>query len=181
MLIAVLVALGHAGHAPADGDIPRPRRPAPSHCGLLRPHRWCAGHSLRGGRPQQRHPAATSGSAQATVVGLALGAHIPPLILAWVLAAIVRVTMGSATVAMAVASGVLAPLAGHMGVRPEMLVLATGCGALLLSHVNDSGFWLVQSLFKMDVKGTLATWSALETVLSITGLGFTLLLASLLH
>ena len=121
-----------------------------------------------------------SGAAQATV-GLALGAHMPPLILAWVLAAIVRVSMGSATVAMAVASAVLAPMAVHMGVRPEMLVLATGSGSLLLSHVNDSGFWLVQSLFRIDVKGTLATWSALETVLSITGLGFTLLLASLLH
>ncbi len=121
-----------------------------------------------------------SGAAQATV-GLALGAHMPPLVLAWVLAAVVRVTMGSATVATAVASGVLAPLASHMGVRPEMLALATGSGALLLSHVNDSGFWLVQSLFKLEVKGTLATWSILETVLSVAGLGCTLLLAAALR
>jgi GntP family gluconate:H+ symporter len=121
-----------------------------------------------------------SGAAQATV-GLALGAHMPPLVLAWVLAAVVRVCMGSSTVAMAVASGVLAPVAGHMGVRPEMLVLATGSGSLLLSHVNDSGFWLVNSLFKQEVKGTLATWSVLETVLSVTGLGATLLLAALLQ
>jgi GntP family gluconate:H+ symporter len=121
-----------------------------------------------------------SGAAQATV-GLALGAHMPPLVLAWVLAAVVRVSMGSATVAMAVASGVLAPVVGHMGVRPEMLVLATGCGSLLLSHVNDSGFWLVQSLFKIEVKDTLATWSVLETVLSVGGLGFTLLLAAVLR
>lgn len=121
-----------------------------------------------------------SGAAQATV-GLALGAHMPPLVLAWVLAAVVRVCMGSSTVAMAVASGVLAPVAGHMGVRPEMLVLATGCGSLLLSHVNDSGFWLVGSLFKMDVKGTLATWSVVETVLSVSGLGITLLLAAALR
>jgi GntP family gluconate:H+ symporter len=120
-----------------------------------------------------------SGAAQATV-GLALGAHMPPLVLAWALAAVVRVCMGSSTVAMAVASGVLAPVAGQMGVRPEMLVLATGCGSLLLSHVNDSGFWLVGTLFKMDVKGTLATWSVVETVLSISGLGITLLLAAVL-
>jgi GntP family gluconate:H+ symporter len=120
-----------------------------------------------------------SGAAQATV-GLALGAHMPPLLLAWALAAVVRVCMGSSTVAMAVASGVLAPMAGHMGVRPEMLVLATGCGSLLLSHVNDSGFWLVGSLFKLDVKGTLATWSVVETVLSVSGLGITLLLAAVL-
>jgi GntP family gluconate:H+ symporter len=121
-----------------------------------------------------------SGAAQATV-GLALGAHMPPLVLAWALAALVRVCMGSSTVAMAVASGVLAPVAGQMGVRPEMLVLATGCGSLLLSHVNDSGFWLVGALFKLDVKGTLATWSVVETVLSVSGLGITLLLAALLH
>ncbi|MGC1461814.1 MAG: gluconate:H+ symporter [Terracidiphilus sp.] len=118
-----------------------------------------------------------SGAAQATV-GLALGAHMPPLVLAWALAAVVRVCMGSSTVAMAVASGVLAPVAGQMGVRPEMLVLATGCGSLLLSHVNDSGFWLVGSLFKLDVKGTLATWSVVETVLSVSGLGITLLLSA---
>jgi GntP family gluconate:H+ symporter len=118
-----------------------------------------------------------SGAAQATV-GLALGTHMPPLVLAWALAAVVRVCMGSSTVAMAVASGVLAPVAGQLGVRPEMLVLATGCGSLLLSHVNDSGFWLVGSLFKLDVKETLATWSVVETVLSISGLGITLLLAT---
>lgn len=121
-----------------------------------------------------------SGAAQATV-GLALGAHMPPLVLAWALAAVVRVCMGSSTVAMAVASGVLAPAAVHMGVRPEMLVLATGCGSLLLSHVNDSGFWLVGSLFKLDVKGTLATWSVVESVLSVSGLGITLLLAEVVR
>jgi GntP family gluconate:H+ symporter len=121
-----------------------------------------------------------SGAAQATV-GLALGAHMPPLVLAWALAALVRVCMGSSTVAMAVASGVLAPVAGQMGVRPEMLVLATGCGSLMLSHVNDSGFWLVSSLFKLDVKGTLATWSVVETVLSIAGLGATLVLATVVR
>ena len=121
-----------------------------------------------------------SGVAQATV-GLALGAHMSPLVLAWLLAAVVRVSMGSATVAMAVTSGVLAPMAGHAGVRPELLVLATGAGSLMLSHVNDSGFWMIQSFFKLEVKETLATWSVLETVLSVSGLGITLLLAAVLH
>lgn len=110
-----------------------------------------------------------SGAAQAAVT-LAMVWHLPPLVLAWALAAAVRVSMGSATVALAVASGILAPLAGTMGVRPELLVLATGSGSILLSHVNDSGFWLIGSLFKVDVKATLATWSVLETVLSLTGL-----------
>ena len=121
-----------------------------------------------------------SGAAQATV-GLALGAHMPPLILAWLLAAVVRVSMGSATVAMAVASSVLAPLAGHAGVRPELLVLATGTGSLILSHVNDPGFWMISSFFKLEVKDTLATWSVMETVLSVAGLGTTLLLAAALR
>ena len=120
-----------------------------------------------------------SGAAQAAVT-FAMGAHMPPLLLAWALAAAVRVSMGSATVAMAVAAGILAPVAGTMGVRPELLVLATGAGSILLSHVNDSGFWLIGSLFKIDVKSTLATWSVLETVLSLTGLAGTLLLSVVL-
>jgi GntP family gluconate:H+ symporter len=121
-----------------------------------------------------------SGAAQATV-GMALGAHIPPLLLAWMLAAAVRISMGSATVAMAVASGVLAPMVGHLSVRPELLVLATGTGSIILSHVNDPGFWMIQSFFKMDLKETLSTWTVLETVLSVAGLGMTLLLAAVLR
>ena len=121
-----------------------------------------------------------SGAAQATV-GLALGAHIPPLVLAWLLAAVIRVSMGSATVAMAVASGILAPMAGHFGLRPELLVLATGTGSLMLSHVNDPGFWMIQSFFKLDLKETLSTWTVLETILSVAGLGMTLLLATVLR
>ncbi len=121
-----------------------------------------------------------SGAAEATV-RLALGAHMPALVLAWLLAAVVRVAMGSATVAMAVASGVLAPMASHMGVRPELLVLATGTGSLVLSHVNDAGFWMVQSFFKMEVKEALGTWTVMETVLSVAGLGTTLLLAAVLR
>lgn len=121
-----------------------------------------------------------SGAAQATV-SLALGAHMSPLVLAWVLAAVVRVSMGSATVAMAVASGVLAPMVGHLGVRPELLVLATGTGSLVFSHVNDPGFWMIQSFFNLEIKETFATWTVLETVLSVTGLFTTLGLAALLR
>jgi GntP family gluconate:H+ symporter len=121
----------------------------------------------------------TSGAAQAAVT-FAVGAHMPPLITAWALAAAVRVSMGSSTVAIGIAAGILAPMAGTLGVRPELLVLATGSGSLLLSHVNDSGFWLVGSLFKLDVKTTLSTWSVLETVLSVSGLAMTLLLALVL-
>jgi GntP family gluconate:H+ symporter len=121
-----------------------------------------------------------SGAAQATVA-LALGAHMPPLVLAWLLAAVVRVCMGSATVAMAVASAVLAPMAGHIGVRPELLVLATGTGSLIFSQVNDPGFWMIQSFFKLEIKETFATWTVLETVISVTGLTATLLLSAALR
>ena len=121
-----------------------------------------------------------SGAAQATV-SLAMGAHMPPLVLAWLLAAVVRVSMGSSTVAMAIASGVLAPMTTTTGIRPELLVMATGCGSLMLSHVNDSGFWLVQSLFNISPKQTLASWSIVETVLSLTGLLVTLLLSVFLR
>jgi H+/gluconate symporter-like permease len=120
-----------------------------------------------------------SGAAQATIT-LALGAHMPPLVLAWLLAAVVRVAMGSATVAMAVASAVLAPLATHAGVRPELLVLATGTGSLIFSQVNDPGFWMVQTFFKMDMKETFATWTALETILSVVGFAATLALSAIL-
>ena len=121
-----------------------------------------------------------SGAAQATI-GLALGAHMPPLVLAWLLAAVVRVSMGSATVAMAVASGVLAPMVGHVGVRPELLVLATGTGSLIFSQVNDPGFWMVQTFFNLEMKETFATWTALETILSIVGFAGTLVLSAVLR
>ena len=121
-----------------------------------------------------------SGAAQSTV-SLALGAHMPPLVLAWLLAAVVRIAMGSSTVAMAVASAILAPMAAQTGVRPELLVLATGTGSLILSHVNDPGFWLIQSFFKMELKETLSTWTVLETVLSVAGLGMTLVLSAVLR
>jgi gluconate:H+ symporter, GntP family len=121
-----------------------------------------------------------SGAAQATI-SLALQAHMPPLLLAWLLAAVVRVSMGSATVAMAVASGVLAPMVSHLGVRPELLVLATGTGSLVFSQVNDPGFWMIQSFFNLEMKETFATWTVLETVLSVVGLAATLLLAAILH
>jgi len=121
-----------------------------------------------------------SGAAQATVEQ-AQQAHLSPLLLAWLLAATVRLAIGSATVAMAVASGILAPVATHMGgFGPELLVLATGSGSLFCSHVNDPGFWMIKEFFGLELSQTLATWSVLETVLSTAGLLATLLLAAAL-
>ncbi|MGF6779966.1 gluconate:H+ symporter [Paraburkholderia sp. GAS334] len=122
-----------------------------------------------------------SGASKA-IVDVATGAHVPLLILAWLVAALIRVATGSATVAMATAAGIIAPIAAAAaatgGVRPELLVLATGAGSLILSHVNDGGFWLVKEYFGMTVPQTFKTWTVCETIISITALAFTLGLAA---
>jgi len=93
----------------------------------------------------------------------------------------VRVATGSATVAMTTASGIVAPIAAATShTSPELLVLATGAGSLMLSHVNDSGFWLIKEYFNMTVQQTLATWTALETIIGVTGLLLTLALSALI-
>jgi GntP family gluconate:H+ symporter len=91
------------------------------------------------------------------------------------LAALMRLATGSATVAMTTAAGIVAPLAFHsMSVRPELLAIATGAGSLIFSHVNDGGFWLVKEYFDMSVGDTIKSWSICETIISVVALGFTL-------
>jgi GntP family gluconate:H+ symporter len=112
------------------------------------------------------------------VADLARGAHVSPLLLAWIVAALIRVATGSATVAMTTASGIVAPIAAIVpGTSAELLVLATGAGSLVLSHVNDAGFWLIKEFFDMTVPQTLETWTVAETIIGVAGLGFTLLLS----
>jgi GntP family gluconate:H+ symporter len=112
------------------------------------------------------------------IADLALGSHASPLLLAWTVAALIRVATGSATVAMTTAAGIVAPIAvAAPGTPPELLVLATGAGSLVLSHVNDSGFWLIKEFFNMTVPQTLKTWTVAETIIGVAGLGFTLLLS----
>jgi GntP family gluconate:H+ symporter len=108
---------------------------------------------------------------------MARGSHVSPLVLAWIIAALIRVATGSATVAMTTAAGIVAPIQAAAGARPELLVLATGAGSLVLSHVNDAGFWLIKEFFNMSVEQTLKTWTVAETIIGIAGLAFTLLLA----
>jgi GntP family gluconate:H+ symporter len=112
----------------------------------------------------------------------AMSASISPLLLAWSVATLIRVATGSATVAMTTASGIVAPIAAAMhGVSPELLVLATGAGSLMLSHVNDAGFWLIKEFFNMSVPQTLKTWTVAETIIGVTGLVLTLLLSLVVH
>jgi GntP family gluconate:H+ symporter len=111
-----------------------------------------------------------SGVSQA-MVGVALHAHVSLLFLAWIVAALIRLATGSSTVAMTTAAGIVAPIAVHSpGVQPELLAIATGAGALIFSHVNDGGFWLVKEYFNMSVADTMKTWSVCETIISVVAL-----------
>ncbi|MCF6333489.1 MAG: GntP family permease [Draconibacterium sp.] len=106
------------------------------------------------------------------------GSALPPILLAWLLAAVVRVTQGSATVAMITAAGIIAPVLSEFGLNdPQraLVVLAIASGATLLSHVNDSGFWLVGKYFGMTEKQTLQSWTVMESIIAVCGLAFTLL------
>jgi GntP family gluconate:H+ symporter len=114
------------------------------------------------------------------VAAMARESHASPIVLAWLVAALIRVATGSATVAMTTASGLVAPIAAAVGTPPELLVLATGAGSLVLSHVNDAGFWLVKEFFNMTVPQTLQTWTVAETIIGVAGLAFTLLLSLVL-
>jgi GntP family gluconate:H+ symporter len=108
------------------------------------------------------------------IIVVAMKSHVPLMLLAWLLAAAMRLATGSATVAMATAANIVAPIALHsVGVHPELLAIATGAGALIFSHVNDGGFWLVKEYFNMTVGQTMKTWSVSETIISVTALGFT--------
>jgi GntP family gluconate:H+ symporter len=116
------------------------------------------------------------------VVDLALGAHLSPLLLGWLVAALIRVATGSATVAMTTACGIVAPIVARTaGTSPELMVLATGAGSLVLSHVNDGGFWLVQEYFGLTVPQTFKTWTVCETIISLVALGLTMGLAAVVR
>jgi Gnt-I system high-affinity gluconate transporter len=96
--------------------------------------------------------------------------QMPPLIFAWVVTALLRVAIGSATVAGITAAGVLAPLVAESNVSPELLVLAVGTGSVFGSHINDSGFWMFKEFFKLSLKQTFLSWTVMETTISILGL-----------
>jgi len=98
------------------------------------------------------------------------GTSISPLVLAWLIATIIRVCVGSATVAGLTAAGIVLPLVQATGVSPELMVLAIGSGSLMLSHVNDSGFWLYKEYFNLSIKDTLKSWTVMETTVGIMGL-----------
>lgn len=98
------------------------------------------------------------------------GSSVSPLILAWLIATIIRVCVGSATVAGLTAAGIVLPLIEGTGTSAELMVLAIGSGSLMLSHVNDSGFWLFKEYFNLSIKDTIKSWTLMETTVGVMGL-----------
>lgn len=105
------------------------------------------------------------------------GLSFHPLFLGWLIACIIRVCVGSATVAGLTAAGIVAPLlAAHPEVNPNLMVLAVGAGSLMFSHVNDAGFWLFKEYYNLSIRQTIRSWSMMETIVAVCGLGGVLVL-----
>jgi GntP family gluconate:H+ symporter len=105
--------------------------------------------------------------------------HLSPLLYGWLISAFIRVATGSSTVAITTASGLLVPI---LALHPELtqahtalIIIAIGCGSLFLSHLNDSGFWLVKESLGLTVSQTFKTWTACETIVGVVGMLFALL------
>jgi Gnt-I system high-affinity gluconate transporter len=103
--------------------------------------------------------------------------HMNPIVLAWVIAAILRIALGSATVAVATAGGIAAPLIAATGASPELMVLATACGSIAFSHVNDPGFWMFKEYFNLKVGEAIKVRTTYTTTLAVLGLIGVLLLS----
>ena len=108
------------------------------------------------------------------------GWSMHPLILGWLIAAVIRVAMGSATVAGLTTAGIIAPVIAGTQVDPNLRVLSIGAGSLMFSHVNDSGFWMFKEYFNLTIKQTIRSWSLMETIVSIVGLAGVLALDAIL-
>jgi Gnt-I system high-affinity gluconate transporter len=107
--------------------------------------------------------------------------HINPLLAAWTISAVIRIALGSATVAGLTTAGIIAPMIATSGANPCLMVLATGAGSLIFGHVNDGGFWLFKEYFNLSLKDTFKTWSMMETIVAVVGLIGVLVLNVFLH
>ena len=106
---------------------------------------------------------------------------VSPLILGWCIAAVIRICTGSSTVAALTTAGILLPMLRQSSIPPELLVLAIGAGSMTFSHVNDGGFWLFKEYFNLTIRQTFATWTIMETMVSVAGLLMVLLLNQIVH
>jgi GntP family gluconate:H+ symporter len=119
---------------------------------------------------------------EAAMAGWARGLDVSPLVLGWLVAALIRVAVGSATVAITMSAAILLPvLTAAPDTNRELLVISMGAGSLILSHLNDGGFWFVKEYFNMTVPQTLKTWTVMESLISVVALGCVLLLDAVLR
>ncbi|MGE9314186.1 gluconate:H+ symporter [Niabella sp. CJ426] len=116
-----------------------------------------------------------SGTAEA-ITGYFKDSTLPPLLLGWMVATVLRIAIGSATVAGLTAAGIVQPLVVAMHVNPQLMVLSIGAGSLMCSHVNDTGFWMFKEYLGLSLKDTFKSWTLMESVIGLAGLGGVLLL-----
>jgi Gnt-I system high-affinity gluconate transporter/Gnt-II system L-idonate transporter len=169
MLLAVLLALllfGRHRLQPAEGRIPTSKLLEKSGVALG------AAASLLliiGAGGAFKQVLVDSGIGQNLATSLA-GVSLSPLLLGWGAATVLRIAVGSATVAGMTAAGVVQPLMAGGGVSPELMTLAIGAGSLMCSHVNDTGFWMFKEWFGLSLRDTFRSWTAMETIVGIMGL-----------
>ena len=118
----------------------------------------------------------TDSGVSAQIAGMLKSWTIHPLVLGWLIAAVIRVCIGSATVAGLTTAGIIAPVITASSVNPNLMVLAIGAGSLMFSHVNDSGFWMFKEYFNLSIKQTIRSWSVMETIIGVVGLAGVLIL-----
>lgn len=106
--------------------------------------------------------------------------QLSPLLLGWLIAAVLRISVGSATVSALTAGGIVLPVVAAGGVNPELMVISIGAGSLMLSQVNDVGFWMYKEYFNLSVKDTLRSWTVMETIVGVSGLAGVLILNSII-
>ena len=112
----------------------------------------------------------TDGGVSQSIAEMMQASSMHPLILAWGMAAIIRVAVGSSTVSGITTAGFVAPLLASTHTEPHLMVLSIGAGSMMFSHVNDAGFWLFREYFQLSMADTLKTWSVMETLVSVSGL-----------
>ena len=112
----------------------------------------------------------TDSGVSAQIAEMLKGWTIHPLVLGWLIAAVIRICIGSATVAGLTTAGIIAPVVATANVDPNLMVLAIGAGSLMFSHVNDTGFWMFKEYFNLSLKQTFMSWSMMELIISVVGL-----------
>jgi len=122
----------------------------------------------------------SDGGVSQTIADYLQHSHLDPYVLGWSIAAVIRVCVGSSTVAGITTAGFIVPLLSNPAINPNLMVLSIGAGSMMFSHVNDTGFWLFREYFQLSMKDTIKTWSVMDTLVSVTGLLGVLVLAWLL-